>query len=187
MWHNFNLIIVDIVIVIRVDMKIIDRCSNCFSSSSSADDKGKNNKNNCKNNSDGEKEVEEAEYAEIDKSKNKRKKKRNLLMPLAILMLNAADKKINDQREFYSKFYTASCIQPHVFSRGKKYVIERKHKIKKRDLRADKLSNNAISEKYIAQLSANVDNEGESEIFYELNKNKFSFYDFDGAVTDDPN
>lgn len=155
-------------------MKIIDRCPNCFSS---------NDDNN--NNYDADKrmkynEEEEGEYAEIldDKSKNKakkKKKKRNLLMPLAMFMLNAADKKISDQREFYSKFYTSSCIQPHVFCRGKKYEIERKHKVKKRDLLNDKLSNNAISGsgKYFtlsqvtttATTNDNINNEGESEPF----------------------
>lgn len=159
-------------VVICVDMKIIDRCPNCFSPS---DDNNNNYATDKRMKHD-----EEAEYAEIldDKSKNKakqKKKKRNLLMPLAIFMLNAADKKISDRREFYSKFYTSSCIQPRVFCHGKKYEIERKHKVKKRDLLNDKLSNNAISGcgKYstLSQVTTtetandNIGNEGESEPF----------------------
>jgi hypothetical protein len=93
-------------------------------------------------------------------------------MPLALFMFTAADKQIKDQREFYSKFYTNSCIQPRVFCRGKKYEIERKHKVKKRDLLNDKLGNNAISGsgKCFALLNSQttaadkIDIEGESEI-----------------------
>lgn len=145
-------------------MKIIDRCPNCFSS------------NDGNNNYD----TKEGEYDKIldYKSKNKaeerkKKKKTNLLMPLAIFMLNAADKKISDERDFYSKFYTSSCIQPRIFCHGKKYEIERKHKVKKRDLLIDKLSNNAISgcgeyftlSQVTTAVSANdnISSEGESE------------------------
>lgn len=111
-------------------MKIIDRCPNCFSSNNDDSDK---------------KHEDEVEYAEIGSEIPKKKRKRNLLMPLAYLMLSVADNKINDQRGFYSKFYTASC-QPRVFCHGKKYKIERKHKVKKSDLLlGEKLSNNAIS------------------------------------------
>lgn len=112
-------------------MKVIDRCPNCFSFSRDKSD---------------ERDEDEVEYAEIqDEIPTKKKKKRNFLMPLAFLMLSLTDNKINDQRGFYSKFYTASC-QPRVFCHGKKYKIERKHKVKKRDLLlGDKLSNNAIS------------------------------------------
>lgn len=154
------------------------------------DDDDNNNNNNddtkvrVKLNDGNDSKRDDAEYAEIyDKSKNddnaktnkKKRKKGNLFMPLAILMLNAAvDKKICDQREFYSKFYTASCIQPRIFCHAKKYEIERKHKVKKRDLLNDKLSNNAISGcgKYftlsqvttIATVNDNIRSEGESEM-----------------------
>ena len=104
-------------------MKIIDRC--CLSSNRDDNDKI---------------HVNEVEYAEIKEDKIPKKRKK--LNFLAFLMLD----KINQKHEFYSKFYTASC-QPRVFCRGKKYKIERKHKIKKRDLHvgANKLSGNAIS------------------------------------------
>lgn len=112
-----------------VNMKFIDQCPNCFSPKSDDTDKRRE---------------AEAEYAEIREEIPTKKRKRNPLMPLAFLMLSVADKKINDQRGFYSKFYTASC-HPRVFCHGKKYKIERKHKLKKRDLLlGNKLSNNAI-------------------------------------------
>lgn len=139
-------------------MKIIDRCPNCFSSGSVDSDKRHEN---------------EAEYSEIRDNIPKKKKKRNLLMPLAFMMLNVADNKIKDQREFYSKFYTTSC-QPRIFCHGKKYKIERKHKVKKRDLLlGDKLSNNAISGngKYftmspVATITSDdkINSEGEREV-----------------------
>lgn len=139
-------------------MKIIDRCPNCFSPKTDDSDK---------------RHEDEVEYAEIQDEIPKKKKKRNLLMPLAFLMLSAADNRINDQRGFYSKFYTASC-QPRVFCHGKKYKIERKHKVKKRDLLlGDKLSNNAISGngKYftmspVATITSDdkINSEGESEM-----------------------
>lgn len=50
------------------------------------------------------------------------------------------DGKFND-RDYYSKFYTSATVQPKYFCAGKKYEIERKHKIKKRELLNDKLSN----------------------------------------------
>lgn len=111
-------------------MKIIDQCPNCFSPKSDDSDN---------------KREDEVDYAEIQDEIPKKKKKRNFLTPLAFLMLSIADNRISDQREFYSKFYTTSC-QPRVFCGSKKYKIERKHKVKKRDLLlGDKLSNNAIS------------------------------------------
>lgn len=51
------------------------------------------------------------------------------------------DRKFSD-RDYYSKFYTSAAVQPKYFCAGKKYEIERKHKIKKRELLNDKLSNN---------------------------------------------
>lgn len=50
------------------------------------------------------------------------------------------DGKISD-REYYSKFYTSPAVQPKYFCAGKKYEIERKHKIKKRELLNDGLDN----------------------------------------------
>jgi hypothetical protein len=99
-------------------MKLIDRCPSCFSSSSDDD------------------------YSD---ERGKRERKISGKKLLAILILGGYDKRLNDQREHYSKFYTAPTIQPRLFCRGKKYEIERKHKVKKRDLLSNStLSNGAI-------------------------------------------
>lgn len=97
-------------------MRLIDHCPNCFSSTSSEE-----------GNSDGDK---------------RRKRRKKLFMPFeryAILVFGG-DSKLSD-REYYSKFYTSAAIQPKFFCAGKKYEIERKHKIKKRELTNDGLSN----------------------------------------------
>lgn len=93
-------------------MKLIDHCPNCFSSTSS--DEG---------NSDGR--------------KGKRKRKR-FFHPFGryAMLIFSADSQLAD-RDFYSKFYTSSSAQPKYFAAGKKYEIERKHKVKKRELLND--------------------------------------------------
>lgn len=95
---------------VRETMRIIDHCPSCFSSTSS--DEG---------NSDGAR-------------KRKRKK---LFMPLEryALLVFGVDKKLSD-RDYYSKFYASPAVQAKSFCAGKKYEIERKHKVKKRELRS---------------------------------------------------
>jgi hypothetical protein len=112
-------------------MRIIDRCPNCFSSSSSDE-----------TNSDN---VDNEDICRGGKAR-KRDMKRKLLMPLTVLSIfGNFDTRLNDQRDYYSKFYTAPTIQPRWFCRGKKYEIERKHKVKKRDLFNGKLCNNNVN------------------------------------------
>jgi hypothetical protein len=104
---------------IEQGMRFIDHCPNCFSSTSS--DEG---------NSDG------------DKVKKKSRRMNKLFMPFeryAILVFGG-DSKITD-REYYSKFYSTASVQACHHGAGKKYEIERKHKVKKRELLNDKLSN----------------------------------------------
>lgn len=118
-------------------MKIIDKCPNCISSSTDDSDET------------------------LSDEKQRQKKRKNFLTPLAVLLLGC-DKKLNDQREFYSKFYTAPTIQPRIFSRSKKYEIERKHKVKKRDLMNSKLNISAISSGSEIHLTSSDDIEGET-------------------------
>lgn len=66
------------------------------------------------------------------------------------------DSKFSD-RDYYSKFYTSAAVQPKYFCAGKKYEIERKHKIKKRELLNDKLSN---SRHYLTNIICRGDNIG---------------------------
>lgn len=99
-------------------MRLIERCPNCFSSTSSDEE-----------NSDSS-----------DKKKWKEKRKKLFLPFERYAILVFGDSKISD-RDYYSKFYTSTAIQPKYFCAGKKYEIERKHKIKKRELLNDKLSN----------------------------------------------
>lgn len=63
-------------------------------------------------------------------------------------------RKINDN-DFYSKFYATAAVQPTFICAGKKYEIERKHKIKKRALLNEKLSN---SRHYTTNISSSNDN-----------------------------
>lgn len=56
------------------------------------------------------------------------------------MLIFGADSQLAD-RDFYSKFYTSSSAQPKYFAAGKKYEIERKHKVKKRELLNDEFSN----------------------------------------------
>lgn len=95
-------------------MRLIDHCPNCFSSTS---DEG---------NSDGE--------------RRKRKRKKLFIPFERCAILFFGDNKLSD-REYYSKFYTSTAVQPKYFCAGKKYEIERKHKIKKRELLNDGLGN----------------------------------------------
>ncbi|CAO1373593.1 unnamed protein product [Diamesa serratosioi] len=100
----------------------LNYCSNCFSSASLSSDN-------------------------VDSSMNatgvfKGSTKRKLIMPLeqyAMLLFgnksewnNEYCDKIKSHREYYSKFYTTAQLK--FFSAGKEYAIERKHKVKKRDL-----------------------------------------------------
>lgn len=101
-------------------MRFIDQCPNCFSSTSS----------------------EEA-TSDGDKAKKKKKSRRkSLFLPFEryALLVFGGDRKISDH-DFYSKFYASAAVQPKYFCAGKKYEIERKHKVKKRELLNDKLSN----------------------------------------------
>ncbi|KAG5678397.1 hypothetical protein PVAND_008074 [Polypedilum vanderplanki] len=130
-------------------MKIIDRCPSCLSSSS--------NDNDIKD----APEKRELKFA-----------KKKLLTPLSIFILGR-DNKFNDQREFYSKFYTAPTIQPHLFCHGKKYKIERKHKVKKRDLLNNKRSNVAIkSRELYATSSTATDDDYVDNIKYSRGENE---------------
>ena len=116
-------------------MRLIDHCPNCFSSTS---DEG---------NSDGER---------------KKKKRKKLFMPFeryAILVFGR-DSKISDQ-DYYSKFYTSTAVQPKYFCAGKKYEIERKHKIKKRELLNNALGNG----RHCAAITADKNIKGESHFF----------------------
>jgi hypothetical protein len=114
-------------------MRLIEHCPNCFTSTS---DEG---------NSDGG-----------DKKKKRRKK---LFMPLERYAILVFGDKFSD-RDYYSKFYTSAAVQPKYFGAGKKYEIERKHKIKKRELLNDKLSN---SKHYPTNIISRCDNiKGES-------------------------
>lgn len=56
------------------------------------------------------------------------------------ILVFGGDNKLSDQ-EYYSKFYASTAVQPKYFCAGKKYEIERKHKIKKRELLNDGLNN----------------------------------------------
>lgn len=130
-------------------MKIIDRCPSCLSSSSDDNDI---------------KDAPEKREPKIVKKK--------LLMPFAIFVFGR-DNKFNDQREFYSKFYTAPTIQPHLFCHGKKYEIERKHKVKKRDLLNGKRSNGAIrGREFCATSSTTTDDDYVDNISYSEGENE---------------
>ncbi|CAO1312164.1 unnamed protein product [Diamesa tonsa] len=108
----------------------LNYCSNCFSSASLSSDNVDNSIN----------------AAGVFKGSTKRK----LIMPLeqyAMLLFgnksewnNKYCDNIKSHREYYSKFYTTAQLK--FFSAGKEYAIERKHKVKKRDLLNDKLRNN---------------------------------------------
>jgi hypothetical protein len=116
-------------------MKIIDRCPSCLSSSTTTDDYDSNDTHEKRDNKIG----------------------KRLLSPLALLVLGCDKKFSVDQH--YSRFYTASTVQPHLFCRGKKYAIERKHKVKKRDLLNGVRGNGAIrGNSYAASSSTDDDN-----------------------------
>lgn len=114
-------------------MKLIENCSNCFSSTS---DEG---------NSDG--------------GDNKTKKRKKFFLQFERYAIFVFGDKFNDC-EYYSKFYTSTAVQPKYFCASKKYEIERKHKIKKRELLNDKLRN---SKPYPTNIFSRGDNiKGES-------------------------
>lgn len=75
----------------------------------------------------------------------------------AVLMFGG-DNKLSD-RDFYSKFYASAAVQPKYFCASKKYEIERKHKIKKRELLNDKVSNNR---RYVTSSARHDNIRGES-------------------------
>lgn len=112
----------------------LNYCSNCFSSASLSTDNVDNSIN----------------AAGVFKGSTKRK----LIMPLeqyAMLLFgnksewnNKYCDNIKSHREYYSKFYTTAQLK--FFSAGKEYAIERKHKVKKRDLLNDKFRNNVNSQ-----------------------------------------
>ena len=60
-----------------------------------------------------------------------RKKRVNRIEKLALLVLGGGSREIS-HKQYYSKFYTNS--HPKLYVAGKKYEVERKHKIKKREL-----------------------------------------------------
>jgi hypothetical protein len=95
-------------------MRLIDHCPNCLSSTSSSDEAS----------------------ATPTASGAARKKRRKLFLPSLVF----GDGKL-DARDYYSKFYTSPAVQLKSFCAGKKYEIERKHKIKKRDMLNAGLSN----------------------------------------------
>jgi len=93
-------------------MRIIDYCPNCFCS------------------------AEAKVRGDDGRGKKKKKSCSKLYMPFekyAILVFG--DNKLN-AGEFYSKFYTAPAVQSQYFGAGKKYAVERKHKVKKRELQS---------------------------------------------------
>lgn len=71
------------------------------------------------------------------------------------LIVFGGDVKIS-HRDFYSKFYASSAVQPKYFCAGKKYEIERKHKVKKRELLNDKLSSSWHYSTSIVCLADNI-------------------------------
>lgn len=93
-------------------MKLFDQCSSCLYSSSS--------------------EILPPEISDSNGNTGKRNKILGPLKELAQLIFCEGDKKICN-RDYYTKFYTSKGIQPKFFNASKKYQVERKHKIKKRD------------------------------------------------------
>lgn len=94
------------------EMKLLNQCPSCLLSSS----------------------IEEIQ-PEVINSKVKNGSKRKFfgsLKDFAQIIFCEGDKKLSD-RDYYTKFYTSKGIQPKIFNASKKYRIERKHKIKKRE------------------------------------------------------
>lgn len=71
------------------------------------------------------------------------------------LLVFGGDVKVS-HRDFYSKFYASAAVQPKYFCAGKKYEIERKHKVKKRELLNDKLSSVWNDSTSIVRLADNI-------------------------------
>ena len=93
-------------------MRLLDQCSNCFSSASGHGDKSneRSHKNEWK----------------------------NVLEKIANICVLKNGNKITE-KEYYSKFYTSPFVQLKYFNAAKKYKLERKHKVKKRELLIDNL------------------------------------------------
>jgi hypothetical protein len=91
-------------------------------------------------------------------------------MKYAAMVLGGDSRKFSDC-EYYSKFYTAAAIQPKYFCAGKKYQIERKHKIKKRDLFNDKLNRRQIIATAIRRVATDDSNQIEGETNYNWTQN----------------
>lgn len=126
----------------------LNYCSNCFSSASLSSDNVDNS----------------IKSAGVFKGSTKRK----LIMPLeqyAMLLFgnkcewnNKYCDNIKSHREYYSKFYTTAQLK--FFSAGKEYAIERKHKVKKRDLLNDKFRNHVTSKNYQITESNKINKQG---------------------------
>lgn len=72
---------------------------------------------------------------------------------------------INTHKNYYSKFYTSS--HPKLYYGGKKYEVERKHKVKKRELyrisndKIDKSSGDEVADQIIRRDDSFQANKGE--------------------------
>lgn len=113
-------------------MRYIDQLGNCFSSMTSDEES-------------------------LDSDANRKKRRRSIMIPFEryALLVFGGGRKI-ENRDFYSKFYASAAIQPKYFCAGKKYEIERKHKVKKRELLNDKLSNGWHHSTSIVCLADNI-------------------------------
>jgi hypothetical protein len=93
-------------------MKLVHQCPSCLFSSST-----------------------EELPSEIDNSKGRKGPRNRIfgsLKEFAQFIFCDGDKNLTN-RDYYTKFYTSKGIQPKIFNASKKYNIERKHKIKKRE------------------------------------------------------
>lgn len=136
----------------------LNYCSNCFSSASLSSDNVDNS----------------MKAASVFKGSTKRK----LIMPLeqyAMMLFgnksewnNKYSDNIKSHREYYSKFYTTAQLK--FFSAGKEYAIERKHKLKKRDLLNDKFRNHVTSNNSQINDSKNINKQGIKD-FQHINLN----------------
>lgn len=101
-------------------------------------------------------------------------KRRKLIMPLEqyamLLFGNKSEWKneycdnIKSHREYYSKFYTTAQLK--FFSAGKEYAIERKHKVKKRDLLDNKFRTHVTNKSSQIIVSKNINNQGKIHLNY---------------------
>lgn len=148
-WHPSNVSVErkgDKNVIMIKAMRFIDYCPNCFSSSSS----------------------DEANVSS-DVTKKTSSRKHRKFMKYATMVLGDS-RKFSDC-EYYSKFYTAAAVQPKYFCAGKKYEIERKHKIKKRDLLNGKLNRRQIIATSSHHAATDDDNQigGEMDCYWSQN------------------